>query len=174
MTNSILNNRLARGLGVVFLWAGLLFVFDAVVFSQGVVSGLLGVWTLFVSLPRSLTFTKDQEFRKYLFWRAIIYLGAVVLVFGYIIANNMIAAQRAEEVIDAVKTYKAKYNRYPEALGDIAPEFVDAIPVAKYTVSHGKFQYVSSKDAHILMYVKIPPFSRRSYHFERNVWENVD
>jgi hypothetical protein len=55
------------------------------------------------------------------------------------------------------------------------PEFLPAVPRAKYTLAYGEFTYwASSEKDHTLMYVALPPFGRRLYHFEQGVWTQLD
>ena len=69
-----------------------------------------------------------------------IYLLAVATVVGLNRLNNFIAARRADDVIAAVKAFHAQNGRYPESLDALVPEFLTAVPRAKYTLTYGQFR----------------------------------
>jgi hypothetical protein len=85
-------------------------------------------------------------------------------------------------VIFAVKQYKAKYQRYPETLQTMVPEFLFSVPVAKYSLLYNDFKYWR-KDYKIdeqlhevatLLYVTLPPFGRPVFYFEEDRWGYID
>ena len=76
--------------------------------------------------------------------------------------NNRIARTRAETLIVAVKKFKQSTGHYPANLQDLVPNFIDHIPLAKYTIAFNDFKF-SSNEAHVsLWYVEMPPFGRPS------------
>lgn len=87
-----------------FVWAGVLVGIDAFILNQGAISALVGLWMLFVSLPRAV-FTKIPKQRNRRFARIAIFLGAVILVFGLNWANNQIARKRADTLVIAIKAF---------------------------------------------------------------------
>ena len=154
-------------------WAGALVFFDAFFLNQGVISACIGLWMLLGALPRA-AFHKDHAQRRRRLARVAIYLGAVALVLGLNWANNRLAQSRAEALIGAIKAYQQKHQRFPAKLDELVPEFVEQVPVAKYTLAFGGFYYVATPDYHGLFYVEMPPFGRPTYHFEQNAWGYVD
>lgn len=156
-----------------FAWAAVLVAIDAFLLNQGGISALVGVWMLFVSLPRA-AFTKNPEQKRHRFARAGIFLGAVMLVFGLNWANNQIARSRAETLITAIKAFNQKYQRYPNKLDELVPDFIDHVPNAKYTLGDTRFSYISEPGSHHLFYVAIPPFGRPTYSFEKDKWGYLD
>ena len=107
--------------------------------------------------------------------RALVY----VLLAGATVATLRFHAWTAEagslRIIDACKGYHARHGDYPAGLADLVPEFLAAIPRAKYTGLYGEFQYwTSSPDSHTLMYVAVPPAGRRLYNFEAGRWSELD
>lgn len=156
-----------------FIWAGILVGIDAFVLNQGGISALVGLWMLFVSLPRA-AFTKIPEQRNRRFALIAIFLGAVILVFGLNWTNNQIARKRADTLVTAIKAFDQKYQRYPNKLDDLVPEFIGHVPTAKYTFTFSRFYYLSSPEYHSLFYVALPPFGRPTYIFEKTKWGYLD
>jgi len=153
--------------------AAALVILDALVLNQGVIAVLVGLWTLFVSLPRA-AFNKVPDVRRVRLVRAGIFLAAVVLVFTLNWANNQLAKHRADGLVAAVKAYQLRHQRYPDELEDLAPDFIASVPMAKYTLMSGSFQYWSSPQRHTLLYVVFPPFARAVYNFEAGRWGSLD
>ena len=85
------------------------------------------------------------------------------------------AEHHAADIIAACDAYKGRHGVLPATLQQLVPEFLPAVPLAKYTLSYGAFTYSAASDgAHTLMYVTLPPFGRRVYHFEQRSWSRSD
>ncbi len=85
------------------------------------------------------------------------------------------ARNHAAQVIDACRAYQARHGMLPDRLEQLVPEFLPAVPRAKYTLQWGAFTYGASGTAsHTLMYVALPPFGRQVYHFEEARWSQRD
>ena len=153
--------------------AAFLVVLDAFYLNQGVIAALVGAGLLLIGVPRALT-AKLSEVRRQRLRNLGIYFTAVVLVFALDAANNHLARTRAEHLVVAVKAYQAKYHRYPQSLNDLMPEFVDRVPLAKYTLAFNEFHYFTSKRGTHLFYVALPPFGRPGYSFVRDQWTSLD
>lgn len=93
----------------------------------------------------------------------------VAVVFGITKANNRLAQDRAEIMVSAVRAFHAKYQYYPDDLGQLVPEFIDAVPRAKYEL-WGDFFYGKSGDAPILGYVDKWPVRFRVFRFADKEW----
>jgi hypothetical protein len=107
--------------------------------------------------------------------RARAYLLLGVAAFAAIQFHQATAQHHAAEVIAACQAYKVRHGIFPAALQQLVPEFLPAVPRAKYTLAYGEFTYwASSEKDHTLMYVALPPFGRRLYHFEQGVWTQLD
>ncbi|MBI5888260.1 MAG: hypothetical protein HZB82_06070 [Deltaproteobacteria bacterium] len=129
---------------------------------------------LLMAIPRAVFFTKDLELKRYRLRRAAIFIAAMLFVFAFNWGNNQIARKRAEMLIAAVKSFNEKHRRYPANLGELAPDFIDRVPVAKYTLTSNSFFYFSTPENHILFYISMPPFGRPYYNFVRNEWGYLD
>ena len=173
MTDTVQKEFKSISLKKAFIWSGFLIVLDAFFLNQGIISALFGVWFLLVSLPRA-AFTKIPEQRNLHLKRAVIFLGAVMLIFGLNWANNQIARQRADTLIAAIQSFNLQNNRYPDNLDELVPKFINHVPEAKYTFLFQKFTYVSSPNSHRLFYISIPPFGRPTYIFESGSWGHLD
>ncbi len=154
-------------------WAAALVAVDAFVLNQGVLAALVGLWMLFVSLPRAV-FGKSPDQRGRRLARVAIMLGAVVIVFGLNWANNQIARARAETLVHAIAAFKQAHQRYPAKLDELVPEFLDNVPRAKYTLVFSGFYYRTAPDSHTLFYIEFPPFGRPIYDFEKATWRYLD
>jgi hypothetical protein len=104
-----------------FRRAAALVVVDGLIIGWGF-SACVGLWTLFVSLPRALR-DADTERRRRRFARAAVYLGAVLL-----------------------EAYKAEHQCYPATLEEPVPRYVDEVPVAMYIVLLSHFFYYNLPD----------------------------
>ena len=152
----------------------LLVVVDALFLNQGAIALLVGLWLLLVGLPRTFLAKKYATVRGPRLRNIAIYFVAVILVFVLNAANNRIAQSRAETLVSAIKTFHAKNQRYPKSLAELVPEYVERVPVAKYTIMFNQFEYYASDQNARLFYVDLPPFGRPTYSFARNEWGYLD
>ena len=107
--------------------------------------------------------------------RASAYLVLGVATFAGIQFHLATAEHHSADVIAACKAYQVRHGMLPATLQQLVPEFLPAVPRAKYTLAYGEFLYwASSPNAHTLMYYALPPFGRRLYHFEEGVWTQLD
>lgn len=102
-----------------------------------------------------------------------IYTICFVGAFSTFKLNNEIAKSRADKVLSAVKQYKAKYQRYPETLQTMVPEFLPSVPQAKDTFLGNNFmywrhEYENLPENVMLLYINIWPFGRRIFSFEQD------
>lgn len=162
VSRRLLFTMLAVYLGDVF-WLGQ-GVIAALMFLVGWFILLMGLWSIV---------RRDREKAKARGLTAFLLMGTAVLAIASIGANNALAAKRCDRLIGACEQYYAKYNKYPDDLGQLVPEFVEAVPVAKYTMTFNTFSYHAS-DQHRILYVSLPPFGRRYYNFEEHRWGYLD
>jgi hypothetical protein len=107
--------------------------------------------------------------------RASEYLLLAVTAFAAMQFHLATAQHHAADVIAACQAYQVRHGMLPATLQQLVPEFLPAVPRAKYTLAYGEFTYwASSEKDHTLMYVALPPFGRRLYHFEQGVWTQLD
>jgi hypothetical protein len=103
-----------------------------------------------------------------------IYTVAAVLIITAFILNNHLAQQRTKVLAVACEQYKVKYGEYPTELAELLPEFMKEIPTPKIGIFPDRFKYVSCKERHAIMYVKLPPYGRSYYTMETKKWGFID
>ena len=152
----------------------ILFGLDAFWLNQGMIALITVLFALPIMIIKALFRWKDKPLLKKRLTACGIYLLMSLLIFTSIFINNKLARSRAEMLIAACEKYKDNKNEYPKKLSDLVPNFIDDIPVAKYTLNSNRFYYTSSKDSHSLFYVAMPPFGRPTYFFEKQKWTYTD
>ena len=154
--------------------AALLVVVDALVFNQGVLAVLVGLWQLLVALPRALLVRRLAHQRDARLRRIALWMAAVVAVLAFNVGSNRLAQSRADALVVAVKAFHAQHQRYPKSLQELVPAFVPEVPRAKYTLVFNHFWYSTQGDDAMLFYVALPPFGRPTYTFSRGEWGYID
>lgn len=155
----------------------LLFLVDLGFAGQGLFSLLIafvGVTLLALGAAWALA-RGNREVAASRATRAALYLLLGAATIGALRFHSFTARTNAARVIEACRSYEARHGAYPERLPDLVPEFLPSVPRAKYVLLWGDFTYWSSPGpSHTLMYVAVPPFGRRLYHFEANRWGQLD
>jgi hypothetical protein len=142
---------------------------------QGLMAMLLMLFLLLFHLPITLFAAKYQKCRKERLIRWAIYLTSIFMVFALRYYNVSLAHKRADQIIVAVEAFELSNGKYPEKLTELVPQFIAEIPTkAKLTLLDSGFRYMVSPNSHSLMYVVMPPFGRRIYHFETRQWSDLD
>ena len=160
-----LHKAVGRALALVFV--------DAFFFNQGAISALVGVGLVLIGLPLAIL-RRPYSARAARLRNLGVYALAIIIVFALNAANNRLAHYRAEALISAIKSFHQKYHRYPEKLDNLVPEFIEYVPVAKYTLFLNNFSYYADDGKAILYYVSLPPFSRPTYNFSKDEWSYLD
>jgi hypothetical protein len=98
---------------------------------------------------------------------AAVYALTGIVSFVVIQTNWRTAEARSQPIITACKQFHAKYQRYPEELRELVPEFIPAVPHAGYTLISRRFNYFPSRPAigFAVMFHGIA-----SYDFQENKW----
>jgi hypothetical protein len=91
-------------------------------------------------------------------------------------AGSERARKNAEQLIAACKAFHGKHGRFPEALEQLVPEFLPAVPPAKYEGPHFGFTYETGPDGkrHVLGWTEVIPFGRPYYVLEEDRWGYLD
>lgn len=154
--------------------ASLLFLFDAFILNQFLVTMLticIGIPLFLVKLFRR---RKDRERRRTLLAKAAIYSCMVALIIAAFLAENMVAERRAKRIIAACEQFLAHTGSYPEKLSQLVPDYLGSIPDAKPLVMIANtFQYDVRSGNHALMYTIVPPYSGRCYQLEQKKWQRT-
>jgi len=155
---------------------GLLFVVDLGYMGQGIFSlfvAVIGLTILMLACTWSLI-RGQRTLAGSRAARAALYLLLGAAAVGVMRFHAHTARVNADRVIEACRSYERAHGKLPERLQDLVPAFLPAVPRAKYTGMYGEFTYSSSATRHTLLYVALPPFGRRLYHFEENRWGQLD
>lgn len=152
----------------------MLFALDTLMLNQGVIVFLVGLWILFVGLPRTFLSKHYAVVRAQRLRNIAIYATAAFLVVMFDVANNRLAQGRAELLVSAVKAFHTDNKRYPQCLEQLVPDYVERVPLAKYTLMLNEFRYHSFDDDAFLSYVYFPPFDRATFRFATDDWIYLD
>jgi len=149
---------------------------DTFYFNQGIISLLTGLVMVivFVILTTVAFFRGNKELLIYRLVTIVIYIVMVFAVIMSIRFMNDMALKRAEKLIEACNNYRVKYERFPDKLEDLVPEFIPYVPKAKPVFVQPQFNYISEKDNHVIWYVAYPPFYRVFYNLEGGRWSYLD
>lgn len=98
--------------------------------------------------------------------KALIFAAMVLVALGMDFANKTVARGRAEDIIAACRSYKDKTGAYPETLHALVPEYLKAVPRAKYTVLWSAFQYGEGRLAWMIVPMTVMP----SYDLNSGKW----
>lgn len=154
-----------------------LFLFDLGYAGQGLFSmavaaiGLviLAIGAIQAATQRSMPAAQSRALR------ASLYLALGVAAYGAATFHRATAEAHAAQVIDACRAFETRRGKLPDRLDDLVPEFLAAVPRAKFMLAYADFTYSKHEDhRHTLMYVALPPFGRRIYHFEGARWSTLD
>jgi hypothetical protein len=155
-----------------------LYILDAWIWSLPVASTLLFV----LSLPCFAVAAIVCLFRKYrrpalnvMGCVGIFLLGFAALV-GTLHLRKTLLERRAVKIGDACLAYRAKYNRYPERLDQLVPEYFSSVPPARYGILSGEdFSYSADDGPQPFLYYEcLPPFGNCYYYIECDCWDSRD
>jgi hypothetical protein len=152
----------------------LLVVVDALYINQGLIAGLIVFWLLLGGLPLTFLAKKYVTVRAHRFRNQAIYFVAAIIVFALNAANNQLAQSRGEALVSDIKAFHVRNERYPKSLEELVPDYVESVPLAKYTFGFNEFRYFVSDHSVLLFYTHFPPFGRPTYSFDRDEWVYVD
>jgi hypothetical protein len=157
---------------------GMLFLLDLGYSGQGLVSLLVAVLGLALLAVGALWSRRRgaAALARSRAGRACVYVVLGVCAVGTLRLNMATAETRAGRVIEACRAFELRNGILPDRLEQLVPEFLASVPRAKYTLAWGEFTYSSTAERtrHTLMYVTLPPFGRRIYHFEGARWSALD
>lgn len=154
-----------------------LYVVDAFVLAQGALAGLVTMIMLLlgiVHVARGLF--ADRARIRYGLSMIGIYLVMMTAVLVTLRANNQLASRRADEIVVALRAYRAATGDYPARLEDLVPAYLPAVQRAKYTLGFGEFDYhhTPGQAGGFLIYNVLPPFGRRTYSLDTDHWGSLD
>lgn len=164
----------ARQLRGSLLIAAALYFVDAIWLGQGAIAVFTLLILFFIALPRNLWAWKNKPLRNLRAAKLLIYL-LMALAIGATIRTDLAFAKRhAETLIVALKQYQAKHGAYPNQLEQLVPEFLPAIPQARFSLTQNTFFYHAADNSHTLSYMVMPPFGWESHNLETGRWTMRD
>ena len=116
----------------------------------------------------------DKGFSKLYAVKSLIYLWAGGCIIGMFALNTYVGSTNADQIINSIEKYKADKGDYPAELRDLVPEYMPKIPVCAYRMLSNQYRYTYTETSHYLMYANLPPYGRRSYHFQNKEWIYID
>lgn len=164
----------SRSLRGAALLAIAIFAVEALFSNQYFIAIFTMAYVVLVGLPRAMLSARWREARRRQLANLGMYFCAAVAAFTANVANNHLAAQRAQVVIAAVENFKASTGKYPGALSELVPAFLPDVPDAKFGFGFNKFYYYAHANGASLMYVVYPPFGRQTYDFETKSYGYLD
>lgn len=157
--------------------AAAVYALDAFVLAQGAVAAITTVILVLFGLSHVVRGLASRG-KGIVYGLAMmaIYLGMMASVVATISANNQLASRRADEIVAALKQYRATTGDYPAHLTDLVPGYLPSIPRAKYTLMFDDFSYhhTPNEPGGFLMYTTLPPFGRRTYSLDTTTWGSLD
>lgn len=147
-----------------------LYLFDAAVLGQGFVAAALLTIVALGLLPKWFVLRHIGAVTWPTSRLAVMFTTCAIAIMATINFNNSLARARGEALVTAISHYRAIAGRYPRALDDLVPTYIEAIPRAKYTLSFNRFDYSGRGDRVVLAYADTPPFGRSFYDFKHQRW----
>jgi hypothetical protein len=157
--------------------AALLYGVDAFVLSQGALAGVVTFVMVVLGIIHIVRGLLSDRWRiRFGLSMIAIYVVMMASVVVTIRANNRLAGRRAEEVVAALKVYRARTGDYPVRLADLVPGDLPSVPRSKYTLLFNEFSYHYDPATHqgFLLYEVTPPFGRRTYRLDTGTWGYLD
>ena len=144
-----------------------LIVASLLVIEELVVGTGIGCVAILVGAALLIVYFAGRRKSRGQFVLAAVYALTGISSFVVIQTNWRIAEARSQPVITACMQFYAKYQRYPEELRELVPEFIPAVPHAGYTLISRRFNYFPSRPAigFAVMFHGIA-----SYDFQQNKW----
>ena len=152
----------SKSLKGTYINALILFSLDALLFNQGVIASIVLLVVLFYFLPK-------LQFNK-----CIIYTCMAIAVFVTNYGNNRLAEHRAAELVTVIEQYKNDNGVYPDNLDALIPQYIESIPLTKYTIGFNSFYYFNIDNKPTFFYIEFPPFGRPFYNFTTKEWDYLD
>lgn len=102
-----------------------------------------------------------------------------IVTLAIVLANSSlqgrIARANSERLIKVCERYRADHGDYPERLDQLVPDYVSAVPRAKYCCAFGAFSYWNFEGPNAFFWwVELPPYGRRTYDLDSKKWGYID
>lgn len=109
--------------------------------------------------------------------RGFVCIGVLFLGVIAVCTTSHVRTTRAQgrivKIGEACVAYREKYNRYPERLDDLAPEFISSLPASTDRFSDIGYSSHDGSEPFIF-YHCLPPFGTCYYYVESRCWRFLD
>ncbi|WP_165251099.1 hypothetical protein [Paludisphaera soli] len=128
------------------------------------------IWIL-ISLLKS---TIQLPGRRLALARVGIPVATLAIVWANDAVQLRIAEANARRVVAACEAYHVDEGRFPRKLEELAPRYLESVPLAKHCMMGGFFYSNSQGGKPMLFWVVVPPYLRKIYHFDTRTWSYLD
>lgn len=157
------------------LFCVFLYFFDAIYTGLpvfGVFLCLIMILVNFITVLRLWRRDRTNAIKSVI--KLVIFPLTVGAILGTCFFNEYIGNKNSKLIIKAVENFKTEHGAYPDRLEDLVPTFLSKIPRSSFRLSSNKYIYLANQDFHQLIWVKVPPFGRYVYQFEKKKWSFID
>ena len=112
---------------------------------------------------------KQKPRAKELILKAGVFVLFAGLILGIGRLNNSYAMRGAVRLANVCEEYKSKTGAYPDSFKKLIPEYIEDIPVAKFTTIWMQYRLVDNK----IMFVLEPGILAKSYDLATKKWRIV-
>lgn len=158
------------------IWGVILYSWDALILGLPVI-GLFIAAVAFLSngLFAIAKFIKrERDIAPLYAYKVAIYVITAVAILGTHSFNTNLGESNANRIIYAVSDYRAEHGKYPETLEELVPKYLDNVPRSSVRLIANKYRYWGKGSHYNLMWVKVPPFFKKTYDFESERWGALD
>lgn len=165
--------------GSLLIAAGLYFL-DAIWLGQGgiAVFALLSLAIFFVPATLLAWYRKNRFVRNLRAARTLLYLTMALAILATIRIDLAGARGKADAIVAALKSHQAKTGHYPDTLEQLVPDYLPAIPKARFSLTMNEYRYhvarSDGRESHTLSYIAMPPFGFSYYNLEKGQWAVKD
>jgi hypothetical protein len=117
---------------------------------------------------------RERRYSKLYAKKAVIYLTAIVCIIAIFKFNAYIGGRHAEIIINAVNSYVADADIYPDPLTQLIPNYLVGIPKCAYRMMDNEFRYFVDQENAFLVWTIMPPWGRKHYDFKTKEWTYFD
>ncbi len=149
-----------------------LYCLDALVLGQGFVAAGLLLAVAFGLVPKWFVLRAIGRPAPATARLALAMTVCAIAIMLTINLNNQLARERGNALVAAIEHYRAMAGHYPRRLEDLVPRYIEAVPLARYTLSFNRFDFLAERDRILLAYAVAPPFGREVFDFHQQRWLN--
>ena len=153
--------------------AAVLFLLDFFLF-QGFLAAYCAAYVVLWGVPQALFAWRRPAVMRAWLIRSAAYGCAAIVMAGVVTLNRALAVQGAEEIVAAVENFHAAEQRYPKALEELLPRFLDRLPRGNVRPYGTSYRYWGEGAARYFSYTMPPWPVLRIYDFRTRQWRIDD